>query len=101
MMTRLCSTATRRASMASDSSSAVTVTGAGMSKRSPLSVMVTNDVILSHYLSRRILDKDKPMPFDRGAALSWYARNRERSRSLFDMLPEEVYYSRPIDLRHP
>jgi gamma-glutamyl hercynylcysteine S-oxide synthase len=41
------------------------------------------------------------MPFDRNTALSWYARNRERSRSLFDMLPEDVYYSRPIDLRHP
>src|SRR6516165_7757667 len=41
------------------------------------------------------------MPFDREAALSWYARNRQRSRALFDMLPEDVYYSRPIDLRHP
>jgi gamma-glutamyl hercynylcysteine S-oxide synthase len=41
------------------------------------------------------------MAFDRDAALSWYSRNRERSRSLFDMLPEDVYYSRPIDLRHP
>ena len=41
------------------------------------------------------------MAFDRGAALSWYQRNRERSRALFDMLPEDVYYSRPIDLRHP
>jgi len=41
------------------------------------------------------------MPFDRSTALSWYARNRERSRSLFEMLPEDVYYSRPIDLRHP
>ena len=41
------------------------------------------------------------MTFDRAEALSWYARNRERSRALFDMLPEEVYYSRPIDLRHP
>ena len=41
------------------------------------------------------------MVFDRHAALSWYSRNRERSRSLFDMLPEDVYYSRPIDLRHP
>jgi iron(II)-dependent oxidoreductase len=41
------------------------------------------------------------MTFDRTAALSWYARNRERSRTLFDMLPEDVYYSRPIDLRHP
>ncbi len=41
------------------------------------------------------------MAFDRGAALTWYQRNRERSRALFDMLPEDVYYSRPIDLRHP
>ena len=41
------------------------------------------------------------MAFDRGAALTWYRRNRERSRALFDMLPEDVYYSRPIDLRHP
>ena len=41
------------------------------------------------------------MMFDRSAALSWYARNRQRSRLLFDMLPEDVYYSRPIDLRHP
>ena len=41
------------------------------------------------------------MAFDRDAALSWYSRNRERSRVLFDMLPEETYYSRPIDLRHP
>src|SRR5213080_1932538 len=41
------------------------------------------------------------MTFDRAAALSWYARNRERSRTLFDMLPENVYYSRPIALRNP
>jgi gamma-glutamyl hercynylcysteine S-oxide synthase len=41
------------------------------------------------------------MAFDREAALSWYRRNRDRSRVLFDMLPEQVYYSRPIALRHP
>jgi len=41
------------------------------------------------------------MPFDRDTALTWYARNRQRSRALFDMLPEDVYYRRPIDLRHP
>ena len=41
------------------------------------------------------------MLLDRDAALSWYARNRQRSRALFDMLPEDVYYGRPIDLRHP
>ncbi len=41
------------------------------------------------------------MALDREAALSWYRRNRDRSRQLFDMLPEDVYYSRPIALRHP
>src|SRR4051812_27380816 len=41
------------------------------------------------------------MAVDRQAALSWYRRNRDRSRQLFDMLPEQVYYSRPIALRHP
>ena len=30
-----------------------------------------------------------------------YRRNRARSRALFDLLAEEAYYSRPIDLRHP
>src|SRR5438105_3359863 len=41
------------------------------------------------------------MTIDRTAVLSWYQRNRDRSRALFDMLPEDVYYERPIDLRHP
>jgi iron(II)-dependent oxidoreductase len=41
------------------------------------------------------------MLLDRAAVLSQYRRNRNRSRALFDMLPEDVYYSRPIDLRHP
>jgi ergothioneine biosynthesis protein EgtB len=48
-----------------------------------------------------VLGKDHRMAFDRNAALSWYQRNRARSRQLFDMLPEQVYYSRPIALRHP
>ena len=39
------------------------------------------------------------MTIDRTAVLSWYQRNRDRSRALFDMLPEDVYYERPIDLR--
>jgi ergothioneine biosynthesis protein EgtB len=41
------------------------------------------------------------MRFNRSAAVEQYRRNRDRSRALFDMLPEDVYYSRPIDLRHP
>jgi gamma-glutamyl hercynylcysteine S-oxide synthase len=44
---------------------------------------------------------------DRQAAIAWYCRNRERTRALFDLLArdgspgEDVYYRRPIALRHP
>jgi formylglycine-generating enzyme required for sulfatase activity len=31
----------------------------------------------------------------------WYARNRTRSTSLFDMIDPQAYYTRPIPLRHP
>jgi gamma-glutamyl hercynylcysteine S-oxide synthase len=31
----------------------------------------------------------------------WYSRNRARTRALFDLIADEAYYSRPIDLRHP
>jgi formylglycine-generating enzyme required for sulfatase activity len=31
----------------------------------------------------------------------WYSRNRARTQALFDLLRDEAYYSRPIDLRHP
>src|SRR5438309_7344980 len=53
------------------------------------------------YLAGWLLDKDQRMPIDREAALSWYHRNRERSRALFAMLPADAYYHRPIELRHP
>jgi iron(II)-dependent oxidoreductase len=33
--------------------------------------------------------------------IDWYDANRRRSRQLFDLLSPEVYYSRPIALRHP
>lgn len=36
-----------------------------------------------------------------GGLADAYRRNRERSRALFDLLAEEAYYSRPIDVRHP
>lgn len=32
---------------------------------------------------------------------SWYARNRARSRALFDLIEPDAYYSRPISLRNP
>src|SRR5436305_5094824 len=38
---------------------------------------------------------------DRSSFISWYHRNRERSRALFDLLIDEAYYSQPIALRHP
>src|SRR5215510_12111222 len=38
---------------------------------------------------------------DRSLFVSWYRRNRERSRSLFDLLVDDAYYSQPIALRHP
>jgi ergothioneine biosynthesis protein EgtB len=38
---------------------------------------------------------------DRAAFVSWYRRNRERSRMLFDLLASDAYYSQPIALRHP
>src|SRR5689334_18288077 len=42
-----------------------------------------------------------PNLVDRAALVSWYRRNRERSHRLFDLLADEAYYSRPIELRHP
>ena len=39
---------------------------------------------------------------ERSQLITWYRRNRQRSRSLFDLLTgDEAYYSRPISLRHP
>src|SRR5262245_20648306 len=35
------------------------------------------------------------------ALVSWYRRNRERSRTIFDLLAAEAYYDQPIALRHP
>ena len=41
-------------------------------------------------------------PTVRNAALvSWYRRNRERSRTIFDLLTADAYYDQPIALRHP
>jgi formylglycine-generating enzyme required for sulfatase activity len=37
----------------------------------------------------------------RESAAEWYARNRVRSRALFDMVAAEAYYERPIALRNP
>src|SRR5260221_6665887 len=104
--TRLCSTATRRASISSAVSSSLTVSGPERSKGSQFRVMVTAVIhpgnILSHIYTRGLVSyKDQGMALDRSAAISWYRRNRERSRALFDMLPEDVYFSRPIALRHP
>src|SRR5882672_11977366 len=58
--------------------------------------------ILAHiYTEDGVSDKNQRMGLDRGAVVSWYERNRARSRALFDLLAEDAYYSQPIDLRHP
>ncbi len=38
---------------------------------------------------------------DRTAAAAWYARNRSRSRALFEVIDPSAYYARPIALRNP
>jgi iron(II)-dependent oxidoreductase len=38
---------------------------------------------------------------DRAAAAEWYARNRRRTRAIFDMIDPAAYYTRPISLRNP
>lgn len=37
----------------------------------------------------------------RDLLIDWYRKNRARSASLFDLIADEAYYARPIDLRHP
>ena len=41
------------------------------------------------------------LTIDRTAAAEWYARNRVRSRALFDLIDPGAYYERPIALRNP
>ena len=38
---------------------------------------------------------------DRQALLAWYDRNRTRTAQLFDLIADEAYYERPIQLRNP
>ena len=38
---------------------------------------------------------------DRTAVAEWYARNRSRSRAIFDLIVPDAYYTRPIALRNP
>jgi ergothioneine biosynthesis protein EgtB len=38
---------------------------------------------------------------DRTHLCDWYTANRARSSALFDLVSDEAYYARPIDLRHP
>src|SRR5215831_2221165 len=41
------------------------------------------------------------MTLDRESLAAWYARNRERSETLFDSVHPDAYASRPIALRNP
>ena len=38
---------------------------------------------------------------NRTDAAEWYAKNRVRSRALFDLIVPDAYYTRPISLRNP
>ena len=42
-----------------------------------------------------------PRGIDRQHALDWYARNRARTRALFDVLTPDTLYAQPIAQRHP
>src|SRR5688572_13420427 len=42
-----------------------------------------------------------PSPVDRAAALGRFRGIRERTRMLFDLLDDSIYYERPIALRNP
>ncbi|HEV8121895.1 MAG TPA: DinB family protein [Candidatus Polarisedimenticolia bacterium] len=49
-----------------------------------------------------LLRPEIPAAIDRAALVARYRRNRERSKALFDLLAgEDVFYRRPIALRHP
>src|SRR6185503_1997980 len=59
-------------------------------------VLQTNGQIGGH-MAKRTTDADALA----STAIAAYRRNRERSRSLFDLVTEDAYYSRPITLRQP
>jgi gamma-glutamyl hercynylcysteine S-oxide synthase len=48
-------------------------------------------------MAKRMIDADALS----STAVAAYRRNRERSRALFDLLTDDAYYSRPINLRQP
>jgi len=48
-------------------------------------------------MAKRTIDADALA----STAIAAYRRNRERSRSLFDLVTEDAYYARPINLRQP
>ena len=54
--------------------------------------------------SRRVrtaLRHDESKEATSGFFEEWYSRNRARTTALFDLIAEEAYFNRPIDLRHP
>src|SRR5262249_31425652 len=100
--TRLCSTATRRASIARCASNSATVIGDASSWRSPFSRIITFSArFYCTSTADRLWSHDARMSVDRTAVVAWYHRNRARSQALFDLLTPDAYYSQPIALRHP
>ena len=55
------------------------------------------DLLIGGNMAKRMIDADALS----STAVAVYRRNRERSRALFDLLTDDAYYSRPINLRQP
>ena len=50
---------------------------------------------------RAVRSRPASRPQDRDTFIRQYRRNRARTAALFDLLDDDAYYSRPIELRHP
>ncbi len=58
--------------------------------------------MLRHLQTESVLRPERVNSIDRADLIARYRRNRERSRTLFDLvIDENAHYSQPIALRHP
>ena len=107
--TRLCSTATRRASMSSCASSSVTVRGPATSCGSPFRVIFTAISRAVHFThlaacsaSKMRYRSDRLLTVDRAARVALVPHATARARARCSICsPTSAYYSQPIALRHP
>src|SRR5262249_5723791 len=71
--------------------------GAAGNSRAAQVVRVIHAIVQDRHLDNVTISS----AVDRLEFVSWYRRNRQRSRALFDVLVDEAYYAQPIALRHP